>query len=187
MNIKIANDLLNSKLSYDKKKIFHSLAVANTCKKIAKRINKIQNSKINIMYVESIGLVHDIGHSKSNYGKPAIHSIEGSLILHNLGFHKEASDIITHSFTPEEAEYCGFKKDLFIPKTINQKILSFADSIILQNGEITSVEKRIDDIIERYNNTPIAITTLNAKKRLLKIDNEIRLLGKISKNNKEIL
>jgi putative nucleotidyltransferase with HDIG domain len=187
MNIKTAKKLLNSYLSHDKKRIIHSLAVANTCKNIATRINQIQNTKIDITYVESIGLIHDIGHSKVNYGKPAIHAMEGSLILHQRGFHKEATDIITHSFTPEEAEYYGFNKALFIPKTIDQKILSLADSTTLQDGEITSITKRIDGIVKRYKNTPIEATTLTAKKRLLKIDKELRLLGKISKNYKEIL
>jgi putative nucleotidyltransferase with HDIG domain len=126
--------------------IRHSKQCAKLAKKVARRINqKHPELNLDIQKIEIAALLHDIG--RYNKDTDHLHFEIGYQLLKNLG-HKDLGEIIkTHADAARRAKYFGLKGD-YKNKTIEQKIITYCDNHIGQNG-FESDRERIKDILKR--------------------------------------
>lgn len=107
--------------------IEHSIAVCEKAKEISKNFN------VNDKLIEEAALLHDIGRSKTNN---IDHGIIGADLAIKHGFPKEIANIIERhigsGISKEEAIIIGLPEKDYIPKTLEEKIVSHADN--LMNG-----------------------------------------------------
>lgn len=112
----------------------HSLMVAEFSLEIANKL-KSRGINVNIELLHAAALLHDIAR-----GKQGDHAIIGAEMLKSMG-HPEVAEVArTHGLyhIPEIA-----------PKTVEQKILFYADKRVLED-RIVSVDERFDDYRKRY-------------------------------------
>lgn len=104
----------------------HSKAVASFAKDVAKRLEK-KGIKIDVQLVFMAGLLHDIG--KNRMPGPC-HSIASGEILRENGYEELAIVVEKHGLSKECLEEQGKIKEAknFLPKTIEERVLCFADS-----------------------------------------------------------
>jgi len=128
-NEKWAIGLLKLKFTSQPHVIEHSIAVSRKAVEIAERIKK-KGVNVDVRLVKIGGLLHDIGRSVTHGIK---HGYYGSLILRSLGCYKLARIAERHigaGITKEEAEKLGLPKRDFIPKTLEEKIVAYADKFV---------------------------------------------------------
>jgi uncharacterized protein (TIGR00295 family) len=125
----------------------HAVVVKNLSLKIAKRI---KNKKINNQFLKSAALLHDIGRfvcsSKKN---SAFHGVEGAKILRKEKLPKHARVAENHlgsGITKSEARRIGLPAKDYLPETIEEKIICYADSLVFQNTKI----KDLAAVLKRY-------------------------------------
>ena len=125
-------------------KLRHSRAVANKCYELAKKYN-FGDDFAKKMYL--LGFIHDIGYDFVE--DPTMHA-EVSADFLNCLFNKPAN-------FDESKEYLAIKEHSQIPtkKSIEWEILTEADMNINSKGEDVGVEKRLEDILERYGENSI--------------------------------
>ncbi len=132
----------------------HSIAVSEKALEIAKQI-KAAGHPVDLEIVELGALLHDIGRTKT---KGIHHAAEGGNILRNRGFSEQIARIAeTHSLNNSH------------PRTIEEKIVCYADKIIKGTQEM-SVNDRFAIWIKRYGNSQLL---LSAKENVLKIEKEL--------------
>lgn len=116
----------------------HSRAVRNVAIKIAKKANA------DLDIVEAGALLHDIGRSKTH---DINHAIEGVRIAKELGLPDVIINIIRRhigaGIESEEAEDLGLPVKDYIPETLEEKIVSHADSLI-DNNKKQKIEMAIE-------------------------------------------
>ena len=137
----------------DSKKSFnavlnHSRAVQKLALEIAKEVKKNHNININIIKIGS--LLHDIGRFKCYKENSIRHGVEGGEILSKEGLIKHARIAETHigvGITKQDIEKQGLNLPLkdFVPKTTEEKIISYSDNLIFGSRAGT-----IQEVIERY-------------------------------------
>jgi uncharacterized protein len=124
------------------KVINHCEAVAKYALKIACQL-KQRGFKIDLELVESGALLHDIGRSKTH---TVHHAIEGVKIACLAGLPLPVIKIIKRhvggGITDEEAEKLGWPKDTYLPVTLEEKIVSYADKCI-DKAQVVSVESTL--------------------------------------------
>ena len=152
----------------------HSRAVEQAAMVIAEAIKKNKH-KVNLELVRTGALLHDIGrffappHSEDSIK----HGLLGAKILRKEGLPKHARIAETHTgagITREEIIQQKLplpKKDL-LPKTIEEKIITYADKLIFGSrmGEVSEVVARF-----KKENLPYS-----ALQRLIALHNEIEKL-----------
>ena len=110
--------------------IRHCEAVAELATEMAK-ICKRKNMKIDLELVEIGALLHDIGRSKTH---TVHHAVVGAEIAKSLKLPESIISIIERhvggGITPKEAEKLGWPKGVYMPKTLEEKIVSYADKLI---------------------------------------------------------
>jgi len=104
---------------------------------IAEKLER-KGIKVNKKLLIASALLHDIAKAKQGD-----HTIEGARLLEKLGFKEVAEVVKTHSL---------YHMKEFPPKTIEQKILFYADKIT-KGSEVVSVEERFEDFKRRYGKT----------------------------------
>jgi len=113
-----------------KKVIAHCKAVADLSVEIASKL-KSKNFKVNPQLVESGALLHDIGRSKSH---GVDHGLIGAKIVESEGLPNEVADIVKRhvggGISSQEAMRFGWPKDDYMPQTIEEKVVSYADKRI---------------------------------------------------------
>ena len=118
--------------------IRHCRAVRN----IAIRIAKMANADLTL--VEAGALLHDIGRSKTHDIR---HAVEGAKIAKELGLPNIIINIIKKhigaGLESEEAKQLGLPEKDYIPKTLEEKIVCHADSLI-DNYKKQRIEKAIE-------------------------------------------
>ena len=86
---------------------------------------------VDLKLVEIGALLHDIGRSKTH---TVHHAVVGAEIAKSLGLPKPIISIIKRhvggGITASEAKRLGWPKDIYVPKTIEEKIVSYADKLI---------------------------------------------------------
>ena len=122
--------------------IKHCEAVANLAIELAKKcIEKGVNA--NLELVEIGALLHDIGRAKTH---SVHHAIVGVQIARNLGLPEPIIAIIKRhvggGITAQEAKRLGWPKDVYIPQTIEEKIVAYADKLI-EGSKRVSIEETI--------------------------------------------
>ena len=109
---------------------------------IAVRIGKKANADVELIEVSS--LLHDIGRSKTHGIK---HAIEGANIAKKLGLSEDIIKIIERhigaGLAADEAKKLGLPAKDYIPKTLEEKIVCHADSLI-DNSKKQSIEYEIE-------------------------------------------
>ncbi len=107
--------------------ISHCLKVSETALEIAARTK----FTINLELVRRGGLFHDIGRSRTH---GIHHAVAGVEISRKLGFPDTLVNIIERhigaGITALEAERLGLPKKDYLPLTVEEKIVSYADNLI---------------------------------------------------------
>jgi len=179
MNIPTREEAINLlyEVGLSESVINHSIAVANKALEIAQKLNN-NGVTLNIQLVEIGALLHDIGRSKTHGW---LHAIEGGEIIREIGLPEEVSRIAeTHilgGLSKKDAQILGLPVNRYMPETIEEKIVCYADKLT-KGPHYISVDERFNIWIEEYGKTPIL---KNAMKRVKKIEKEIQKLIKFKK------
>lgn len=161
--------LLLQKYNCPPKVIRHCEEVAALAQEIACKFED-KGIKVDLKLVEAGALLHDIGRSKTH----AIdHGLVGSQIIKSEGLPDSLVNIVKRhvggGITAEEAERFGWPKDLYIPVTLEEKIVSYADKLI-DNSKRVPIDVEIHRLESEHK---------DAAERVRKLDEEITsLLGK---------
>ena len=112
------------------KVINHCNAVAELAVQTA-NILKDKGFQINFGLVEIGALLHDIGRSKTH---AVNHVVVGAEIAESAGLPDSIVSIIKRhvggGITTAEAEKLGWPKDVYMPITLEEKVVSYADKLI---------------------------------------------------------
>jgi uncharacterized protein len=159
--------LLESKCSV--KVVNHCKAVTEVALETAK-ILEGKGLKVDSRLVEIGALLHDIGRSKTH---TVHHAVAGAEIAKAMGFPDPVVSIIKRhvggGITAMEAEKLGWPKDVYVPITLEEKIVSYADKLI-ENCKRTPVYLAIEKLLGE--------SKFEAAERVRKIHDEITgLLG----------
>lgn len=131
------------------KVINHCKTVAALAKEIAEACKK-KGLNINIELVEIGALLHDIGRAKTY---SVHHIVEGAKIAKKLGLPKSIISIIERhvggGITTEEAKKLGWPAKSYMPRTIEEKIVSYADKLVEGTRRI-SIERTIKKFSKKH-------------------------------------
>ncbi len=123
--------------------INHCVAVTDLALQIRSKLQDREYA-IDLGLVEAGGLLHDLGRSKTH---GVDHSLVGAQIAKTLGLPQAVINIIKRhvgaGITSEEAECLGWPKDNYIPQTIEEKVVCYADKRI-DHDQKTSIEIEIE-------------------------------------------
>ena len=123
--------------------IHHCLAVTEFAIGIAHCLQS-KGVKIDVPLVEAGALLHDLGRSETH---KVDHSLVGARIAQKIGLPQPIINIIKRhvgaGITDEEANWLGWPKDIYVPQTIEEKIVSYADKRIDQ-GRVVPIETEIE-------------------------------------------
>jgi uncharacterized protein len=112
------------------KVIFHCQAVAKLALQIATEL-QTKGFTVNLALVEAGALLHDLGRSKTH---TVDHAIVGVELAQKADLPQSVVDIIKRhvgaGISPNEAEWLGWPKDNYIPQTLEEKIVCYADKLI---------------------------------------------------------
>ena len=151
-----------------------SVKVINHCEAVAELAVETANSlgergfKIDFKLVEVGALLHDIGRSKTH---TVHHAVVGVGIAKAAGLPDSVVSIIKRhvggGITAIEAEKLGWPKDVYVPITLEEKVVSYADKLI-ENSE----RAPIDLIVKKLSGE----RKYEAAERVLKLYEEITCL-----------
>lgn len=124
----------------------HCQAVARLALETAEILNR-KGLKVDLELVEIGALLHDIGRSKTH---TVDHAIKGAEIAKQSGLPKPVVSIIKRhvggGITTNEAIVLGWPTDdLYVPLTLEEKVVSYADKLI-EKGKRVSVALAIDQL-----------------------------------------
>ncbi len=147
----------------------HCIAVAKLAVETGETIKK-KGLPIDLELVEIGALLHDIGRSRTH---GIDHVIEGAKIAEENGLPKPIVNIIERhvggGVTLEEAKELGWpNRDGYIPMTLEEKVVSYADKLI-DSGHRIPVELTIKQFRE--------MGLLEAAERVSKLHEEITTLA----------
>ncbi len=129
--------------------INHCLAVTELATQIAKKL-KAKGIQIDLGLVEAGALLHDLGRSKTHGVE---HSLVGAQIAQTLGLPQPIIDIIKRhvgaGITDEEAAWLGWPKDNYIPQTLEEKVVCYADKRI-DHDKVTPIEAEIQRLKSQH-------------------------------------
>lgn len=110
--------------------INHCLAVADLAVEIAGKL-VAKGLKVDVELVLAGALLHDLGRSKNH---TVDHAVVGAQIAQSIGLPEPVINIIKRhvgaGITAEEARWLGWPKDIYMPQTVEEKIVSYADKQI---------------------------------------------------------
>lgn len=128
--------------------INHCIAVTNLALEIAEKL-QIKGLKIDLQLVEAGSMLHDLGRSETH---TVNHSLVGVQIAQKIGLPISVINIIKRhvgaGITSKEAELLGWPKDNYIPQTLEEKVVCYADKLINHDSvesvdvEITKLQKQ---------------------------------------------
>jgi uncharacterized protein (TIGR00295 family) len=113
-----------------------AVEIAQTCR--GKGLN------VDVKLVEAGALLHDIGRSKTH---SVHHAVVGAEIARSLGLPDSVVSIIKRhvggGITTGEALKLGWPKDVYVPQTIEEKIVSYADKLV-EGSKRVPIERTIE-------------------------------------------
>ena len=122
--------LMRIKLADKPEVISHIEKVAKKALEIGRRLEK-KGFDVDIELLGVAGYLHDIGRSVT-YGVG--HAVEGGRILKELGFSESVIRLVENhvgaGITAEEARKLGLPVKDYIPETLEEKILAYADKFL---------------------------------------------------------
>jgi len=149
------------------KVIRHCEEVANVALDVA---HELQNKgvKVDLQLVETGALLHDIGRSKTH---SVDHGLAGSQIAEAANVPEPVINIIKRhvggGITSKEAKEFGWPEDNYVPVTLEEKIVCYADKLTDKSKRVS-----IDVEIERLNKQGFT----QAAERIRKLHEEITSL-----------
>ncbi|NWG11560.1 TIGR00295 family protein [Candidatus Bathyarchaeota archaeon] len=133
----------------------HCEAVSEFAVEIAKAC-KNNGVQVDLELVEIGALLHDIGRAKTH---SVHHAIVGTEIAESLGLPQPLISIIKRhvggGITTKEAKKLGWPTDNYIPQTIEEKIVSYADKLI-EGSKRVSIEKTVENFSKKLPPSAIA-------------------------------
>jgi|GEM_PF-447322 len=118
----------------------HSKRVRRTAVRVAKEIRR-RGWEVDLKLVEEGSLLHDIGRSKTHGLE---HGYIGGEILRKEGVGEEVARIVERhvlgGISREEAERMGMPARSFIPETVEEKVVCYADKVC-EKGKVERIEK----------------------------------------------
>ena len=149
------------------KVIAHCEAVAEIALEIADKLAK-KGVEIDCTLVEDGALLHDLGRSKS---QSVDHGVVGSKIAESANLPEPLVNIIKRhvggGITPEEAKAFGWPQDVYVPVTLEEKIVSYADKLI-DNCRRVPIDVEINRLLTDYK--------VEAAERVRKLHEELTTL-----------
>ena len=129
------------------KVINHCLAVTELALETAS-IVKERGLEIDFELVEIGALLHDIGRSKTH---SVHHAVVGAEIAKSAGLPDSVVSIIKRhvggGITASEAAELGWPEDVYVPVTLEEKVVSYADKLI-EKGKRAPIEVTIEKLSE---------------------------------------
>ncbi len=139
--------------------IEHCKVVSQLAVEFAKRA-RVSGMNVDIDLVRVGGLLHDIGRSKTH---SVDHGFKGAEIASSLGLPDPLTRIIERhvgsGIPAEEAVKLGMPKRDFIPETLEEKIVSYADKLI-EGKRRKSFDVTLDRFAKELGSTHPAILRL---------------------------
>jgi len=153
-----------------------SLKVIRHCKAVAKlavetaEACKENGLNVNLELVEIGALLHDVGRSKTH---SVHHAVVGAEILEAAGLPETVISIIKRhvggGITADEAEELGWPNDVYVPVTIEEKLVSYADKLIEKSKRVP-IDVTVEELVEEGRH--------EAAERVLKLHREMaELIG----------
>jgi uncharacterized protein len=125
--------------------IRHVEAVSELACEIAEA-SKERGYQVDVKLVEIGALLHDIGRSKTH---TVHHAVVGAEIARSLGLPEQVVSIIKKhvggGIVAREAKKLGWPKDVYVPQTIEEKIVCYADKLVEGSRRIP-----INKTVERF-------------------------------------
>jgi uncharacterized protein len=125
--------------------IRHVEAVSELACEIAEA-SKERGYQVDVNLVEIGALLHDIGRSKTH---TVNHAVAGAEIARSLGLPEQVVSIIKKhvggGIVAREAKKLGWPEDVYVPQTIEEKIVCYADKLIEGSRRIP-----INKTVERF-------------------------------------
>lgn len=135
--------------------IKHCKTVAELAVKIAK-VCEERGLYVNLQLVEIGALLHDIGRSKTH---SVHHAVVGAEIARSLSLPEPVISIVKRhvggGITTREAKKLGWPKDVYIPQTLEEKIVSYADKLI-EGSQMVRIERTIEKFCKELPPSAIA-------------------------------
>lgn len=149
--------------------ISHCEAVTELALEMANAIKR-KGLKVDSELVEAGALLHDIGRSKTH---TVHHAVVGAEIAKTAGLPERVIAIIKRhvggGITASEAKKLGWPEDVYVPVTLEEKIVSYADKLI-ENNRRAPIEVTIGKLSKELKN--------EAAERVWKLYEEItKLIG----------
>lgn len=149
--------------------INHCIAVTALALEIAQKL-KAKGHPVDLALVEAGGLLHDLGRSKTHGVE---HGLVGAQIAESIGLPESVSNIIKRhvgaGITDEEATWLEFPAGNYVPTTLEEKIVCYADKRIDHDSK-TPIEVEIEKLQSNG--------YVEAAERVRRLHNEItHLLG----------
>jgi len=137
----------------------HCKAVAKLAVRMAEKC-KGQNMNVDVELVKIGALLHDIGRSKTH---DVDHGILGGEIARSAGLQLDIVSIIERHIgggvTPEEARRLGWPDRSYMPHTIEEKIVAYADKLV-EGSEVVPIERTIQAFERKLGSQHPAISRL---------------------------
>jgi uncharacterized protein len=121
--------------------IRHSLAVERKALEIAKRISE-NGYAVDLKLVELGAILHDVGRSRTHGIE---HGIRGAEILRSKGLGKFTGFAEAHigaGIPANEAKELGLPERDFMPRTLEEKIVTYADKLVFGAESVPFEEAR---------------------------------------------
>jgi uncharacterized protein len=122
--------------------IAHCNAVTDYALDLAAQL-EIKGQEVNIDLVEAGGVLHDLGRCKTN---TVDHGVVGGQFAEQLGLPQEVVNVIKRhvgaGITDQEAQAMGWPKDNYMPQTLEEKIVCYADKRI-DDGKNVPIKREI--------------------------------------------
>jgi len=152
-----------------KEVIEHCKRVSKEAVKIARKLKK-QGIKVDLNFVETASLLHDIGRSTTHGIR---HGLEGGRILEKyIKYARVCRKHIGAGIDKKEAKKMGLPAGDYIPRTLEEKIIAHADNTT-EGSKVVPIEKTIKAYEKKLGkNHP-------ATKRIVRLSKQIqKLIGK---------
>jgi uncharacterized protein len=145
-----------------------SQTVVNHCRKVSIVAEKIAEScknkglKVDVHLVEIGALLHDIGRSKTN---SINHPLIGANIARKFSLPEEVVTIIERhiggGITANEAKQLGWPIRDYIPQTLEEKIVSYADKLV-DGSRLIPIEQTLLKLTKQLGKQHPAISRVKA-------------------------